>query len=135
MSSAWGAGDINAISDLAGSVHTAYNDRSDYKHVADKAKSLKNIIVKVGQHFESTNLSGDDRLEGQEALEGCKILLENLISLNVKFNRLPSNSTSLDFKKVKLGLDDIKTLSERLTSNIDLINRFNQRFIVSTIII
>lgn len=130
--------DINAISELAVKVNTAYKAApNDHQRVAEEAKSLQTLINKAEQHFGSTTLSSDDRQDGQEVLEGCRDVLQNLHTILEKYKRLASANastntasakTSQAFKKVKLGIEDISTLRANLRSYTKVLNDFVQRF-------
>ena len=122
-------GDILAISGLAIKVYSAYKDAPDnYKHIADEVRSLHIIIKKAAQHFDSSTLSNDSRQEGQEVLQGCQNVLEELDTLIVKYNSLASGSTGKVLQRIKLGSEDIAALRARLTSNTTLLSSFIQRF-------
>ena len=135
MASQWGVDDIKAISELAKRVNTDYEALSDYKHIAQKVKALQTRIDHASQYFGGTALKEDDQHEGQEVLKGCHGVLENLSHLVEKYNRLHSTNPNLAFKRVKYNEDGIATLSKRLASNTKLLNKFIQRFDISTIII
>ena len=129
-------GNIMAVSRLALKVYTAYKDApDDYRYIADEVRSLHIIIEKAVQHLESTTLSNKKQQEGKEVLEGCENLLKDLDALIEKYNALSSANTSLVFRKIKLGIEDIATLRARLTSNAILLNGFIQRLDIDTITI
>lgn len=139
MSSGWGTAHINAISELAEQVNTAYkNAPNDYKRVAEEVQPLQTIINKAALHFGSSALSNNDKQDGQEVLEGCQGVLRNLNALIEKYQRLASTTnsapakTSQVFKNLKLGIEDIATLREKLRLYINLLNDFVQRFYTST---
>ena len=122
----YGVGDIIAISQLAVKVYTAYQDApKNYRCICGEVKSLEIIINKAILHIESTTLSDDDRREGQEVLQGCQSVLEDLNSLIEKYN-LASVRRSQIVKRVKLSKEDITTLRARLISNTNLLNGFIQ---------
>ena len=132
----WGVGDIIAISQLALKVHLAYKDAPDtYRHISKEVRSLQIIINKTIQHFEGTALSENDRQEGQEVLEGCQGVLEDLNSLIEEYDSLASANKHQVLKRIKLSTEDISTLRARLISNTVLLNSFIQRFDISTITI
>ena len=121
--------DITAISALAVRVYTAYEDApGDYRGISDEVKSLHIIINQAAQHFGNANLSNSRRQGGQEVLEGCQNVLEDLDSLILRSNALASARTSQVPQGVGLGAGDIATLRARLTSNTSLLNGFIQRF-------
>ena len=121
--------DITAISELALKVYTACEDSpGDYRNTSDQVKSFHIILNQAAQHFESTTLSNSRRQEGQEVLEGCQNVLEDLDSFILEFSSLASASTSQVLQRVQLGAEDIATLRARLTSNTALLNGFIQRF-------
>ena len=142
MSSGWSTAHINAISELAEQVNTAYKKApNDYKRVAEEVQPLQTIIIKVSQHFGSSTLSDSDRQDGQEVLEGCQGVLRNLNTLIEKYQRLASANASTNsasaktsqvFKNLKLGIEDIATLRAKLGLYIKLLNDFVQRFYTST---
>ena len=134
MSFGFGLGDIIAISGLAVNVYTAYKDApDDYKHISDEVKSLQILIDKATPHFESTTLNNNNRQEGQQALKGCKDVLEGLNSLIEKYNSAGTSRTSQVLKRIKLGTEDIASLRVRLISNTALLNGFIQRSVIPTI--
>ena len=121
----WGVGDIIAISQLAIKVYTAYKEApDDYQHISDEVKSLQILIDKAAPHFARTTLNNNSRQEGQQALKGCKDILEDLSSLIEKYN---SPGTSQVLRKIRLGTEDIASLRTRLISNTALLNGFIQR--------
>ena len=121
----WGMGDIIAISQLAIKVYTAYKEApDDYQHISDEVKSLQILIDKAAPHFARTTLNNNSRQEGQQALKGCKDILEDLSSLIEKYN---SSGTSQVLRKIRLGTEDIASLRTRLISNTALLNGFIQR--------
>ena len=110
-------------------MYSAYKDApSNYKHISKEVKSLEITINKAVQHFGNTTFSDNNRQLGQEALEGCQSVLEDLNSLIEKYNSLASTNKRQVFKKVKLGTEDIATLRARLMSNTISLNGFIQRF-------
>ena len=121
-------GDIIAISGLAVQVYTAYQGApDDYKHISDEVKSLQILIDKAVQHFESTTMKPNSRQEGQQALKGCKDVLEDLNSLIEKYNSTGSSKTSRVLKRIRLGTENIDSLRVRLISNSASLNAFIQR--------
>lgn len=129
MSFGCGAGDIFTIVQLATRVYRAYKDApSDYKRIANDVKPLHNLINKAAQHLKSTTLSDDDKQEGQDVLKGCQGVLEDLNALMEKYKSLASTNKRLDFKRVKLGTEDIATLRVALISNVTLLSSFIRRF-------
>ena len=128
MSFGFGVGDIVAISGLAVNVYTAYRDApDDYKHISDEVKSLQILIDKASPYFKSMTLNNNSQQEGQQALKGCKDVLEDLNSLIEKYNSSGSSRTSQVLKRVRFGTEDIATLRARLISNTGLLNAFIQR--------
>ena len=124
----WGVGDIVAISRLAGQVYTAYRDAPDnYKHISDDIKSLQNLIDKAAPYFNSTSLNNNSRQEGEQALRGCKDVLEGLNSRIERYNSSGSSRTSQVLRRLSLGTEDIVSLRVRLISNTALLNAFIQR--------
>ena len=129
-------GDILAISELAIKVYTAYKDApGDYRHIADEVRSLHIVIKKAAQHFNNPTLSNDSRQEGQEVLQGCQNVLEELDTLIVKYSSLASGGTGKVLQRIKLSAEDIAALRARLTSNITLLTSFIQRFDIPAITI
>ena len=133
MSFGYGVGDIVAISKLAIKVYKAYKDApGDYRHIADEVRSLHIVIKKAAQHFDSSTLSNDSRQEGEEILQGCQNVLEELDALIVKYSGLASGSTGQALQRIKLSAEDIAALRARLTSNTTLLTSFIQRFDIGT---
>ena len=117
--SGWDVGDIIAISQLALKVHSAYKDApKSYRHISEEVMSLQIIISEAVKHFETTNLSGNDRQEGEVVLESCRSVLVDLNSLIEEYKSSPS-----------VGTEDIATLRGRLISNTRLLNGVIQRYI------
>ena len=124
----WGVGDIIAISRLAVQVYTAYRDApDDYKHISDEVKSLHILINKAAPYLNSTSLNNNSRQEGEQALKGCKDVLEGLNSIIEKYNSSGSSRTSQVLRRIRLGTEDIASLRVRLISNTALLNAFIQR--------
>ena len=125
----WGVGDIIAISGLAVQVYTAYRDApDDYKHISNEVKSLQILIDKAAPYFRgATTLSNNSRQEGQQALQGCKDVLEGLKSIIEKYNSSNSSRTSQVLGRIRLGTEDIVSLRVRLISNTASLNAFIQR--------
>ena len=127
----WGVGDIIAISRLAVQVYTAYQDApDDYKNISNEVKSLQILIDKAAPYFRSATLSTNSRQEGQQALQGCKDVLEGLNSIIQKYNSAGPSRTSQVLKRIRLGTEDIGSLRVRLISNIALLNAFIQRLVL-----
>ena len=127
----FGVGDIIAISTLAINVYTAYKDAPDnYRHISHDVKPLPILINKAVEHFASTTLSDNDRQLGQEVLNGCQSVLEDLNSLIERYNSLASTNTHQFVRRFRLGGEDIATLRARLTYNTGLLNSFIQRFYI-----
>ena len=126
----WGAGDIIATSQLAVKVYTAYKDSpDDYKHISDEVESLKILIDKAVRHLERTTLDNNSRQEGRQASKGCRDVLVDLNSLIKKYN---SSGSSQILKRIKLGTEDIASLTVRLISKTTLLNGFIQRLAIPT---
>ena len=124
-------GDIVAISGLAVRVYTAYQDApDDYSHISDEVQSLQILINKAARYFKHTTLKNNSRQEGQQALTGCRDVLEDLNSLIEKYNSLSSSRTSLVLRRIKLGIEDIASLRVRLISNTALLNGFIHRWAI-----
>ena len=123
MSFGTGVDDIITLSKLAVKVSTAYKDApNSYRHISKEVMSLQMIIDKVMQYFENTALSDHDRQLGQEVLESCQSILEDLDSLIEKCT---------NFKKVQLGAE----LKAKLLLNTILLNSFVQRFDISYVLL
>ena len=136
----WNTGNVVAISQLAAKVYAAYKDAPDeYRHISERVISLQVIINTAVQHSESTTLNEHYLEEGQEVLQGCRGILEDLNSLTEKlawlekYNSLASANTRLIRKRIMLGTEDITILRQRLISNTVLLQGFIQRYGVSTI--
>ena len=127
--------DIIATSELAVRVHTAYKDApADYQHIPEKVAILQILIDKVAQHIKSSTLSSDNHHEGQNVLQGCQSVLQDLYSLIEKYKRLASTIKGLVLTGVKLGKENIITLQVRLISNIGLLNGFVRRFVPTILV-
>ena len=136
MNFGFGVGDIVAISRLAVNVYTAYKDApDDYRNISDEVKSLQILIDKAAPYFQSATLKPNSRQEGQQALKGCKDVLEDLNSLIEKYNSSGSSRTSQVLKRIRLGTEDIATLRARLISTTGLLNGFIQRLAIPTILL
>ena len=109
---------VITLSKLAVKVSTAYKDAPDapdsYRHISKEVMSLQMIIDKVVQYFENTALSDYDRQLGQEVLESCQSILEDLDSLIEQCT---------NFNKVQLSAE----LKAKLLLNTILLNSFVQR--------
>ena len=124
----WGVGDIIAISRLAVRVCTAYRDApEDYKHISNEVKSLQILIDKAAPYFNSATMNNNSQQEGQQALQGCKDVLEGLNSIIEKYNSSGPSRTSQVLGRIRLGTEDIVSLRVRLISNTILLNAFIQR--------
>lgn len=133
-------GSVIAISQLAAKVFAAYTDAPDeYRHISERVMSLQIIINTAVQNCESTTLNEHYLEEGQEVLQGCWGILEDLNSLTEriawleKYNSLAFASTRLVLKRITLGTEDITTLRQRLISNTALLQGFIQRYDVPNI--
>ena len=133
MSSGSGIGDIITVSGLAIRVHTAYNAAGDGQ-ILQEVATLQVLVDQVAQHFKCSTISSNDHHDGQRVLKGCQHVLEDLYSLNEKYQRLASTNRRLVFVGVKLGKDNIISLRERLVSNTVLLRGFVQRFVVPSIL-
>ena len=132
MSFGFGIGDILTISGLAATVYSAYKDApDDYKHISKEVRSLQTIVDEAAKYFEDTVLSNSKQLEGQEALQNCQSVLEDLNSLIEKYKSLASTNKMQVFKRVKLGTEDITNLRARLTSTTISLSNFIRRFVTS----
>ena len=130
----FGVGEILTISGLAIKVITAYTP-GDYKRISEDVKSLQTIVDGAVKYFENTALSASKRQEGQEALQGCQSVLEDLNSLIEKYKSLASPDKIQFFRRVKLGTENIVNLRARLTSNTVLLSNFIRRFVILVITI
>ena len=130
MSYGYAVGDLIAVSTLALKVYTTFKDApGDYKHISEEVKSL-HIIIEVGkQHLERATLSCSQQQKGNEVLQGCQSVLEDLDAFIEKYKSLASASKHHVFTRVKFGMDDITTLRTRLISNTTLLNGFISRFV------
>ena len=63
-------------------------------------------------------------------MEGCLSVLRDLNSVIEKYKSLSSPDRRLVFKRVKLGIEDIASLRQRLISNTVLLSNFVRRFVV-----
>ena len=130
----FGVGDVLTISGLAVKVYTAYRDApDDYRHISEEVKSLQTIVDGAVKYFENTSLGDSKRQEGQEALQGCQGVLEDLNSLIEKYKSLASPNKMQFFTRVRLGIEDIVTLRARLTSNTVLLSNFIRRFVIQSL--
>lgn len=131
MSFGFGVGDILAISGLAFKVYSAYKDAPDgYKHISEEVKSLQSIVDEAIRHLQNPALSDVKQQEGQEALQSCQSVLEDLNSLLEKYKSLASANKLQVFKRVKLGTEDIMTLRDRLMSSSLFLTNFIRRFAI-----
>ena len=129
MSYGYGVGDFLTISGLAITVYAAYKDApGDYKHISEEVRPLQTIVDQAVNYLTNTALTDSKRQEGQEALQSCQNVLEELNALIEKYKSLASTNNKMQvFKRVKLGTEDITTLRARLTSNTVLLSNFNRR--------
>ena len=131
MSFGFGVGDILAVSGLAVKVYSAYKDAPDgYKHISEEVKSLQSIVDEAIRHLQNPALSDVKQQEGQEALQSCQSVLEDLNSLLEKYKSLGSANKMQVFKRVKLGTEDIMTLRDRLMSSSLFLTNFIRRFAI-----
>ena len=134
MSFGFGVGDILTISGLAVQVYSVYKDApDDYKHISEEVRSLQTIVDGAVKHLKNGALSDSKRQEGQEALQGCQSILEDLNSLIEKYKSLESTDKKQVLKRIKLGTEDIMTLRQRLMSNTLLLTNFTRRFVILVI--
>ena len=126
-------GDIITISQLAIRVYTAYQDAPDeYKHISEEVRSLQIVIDEAIQYFESSTLSDNKRYNtGQEVLQGCRSILEDLDSLIEKHKSIASAKRWQFLKRVKFSNNNIMDLRTRLISNTLLLGNFIRRFVLA----
>ena len=128
----WGVGDIIAVSQLAMKVYTVYKDAPDeYRHISEEVRSLQIIIDGAIHYFKGGTLSDNKQREGQEVLQGCQSVLEELESLIEKYQSIASGKKWQFFKKVKFGNYDIMAIRIRLTSNTSLLTNFIRRSVLA----
>ena len=134
----WDVGNFVAIFKLAAKVYAAYQDGPvGYQHISEDVMSLQTIVKMAVQHFESTTFgttfSNSDRELGQEVLQGCQRVLEDLYSFLDEYNiPAPANAHPIP-GGVKTGVKDIRTLRASLISNTSSLNSFIQRSDILTI--
>lgn len=130
MSYGYGVGDFLAVSTLALRVYKAYKDApGDYRHISEEVKSLHIMIEEGVHHLESTTLSCSQQQKGNEILQGCHSVLEDLSAFINKYKSLVFANKHQVVTRVKLGMEDMTTLRTRLISNTILLNGFIQRFV------
>ena len=122
--------DIIAISGLAVRVYTAYKDVPNHKYISEDIAALRVLIDKVASHSKSTTISNECHHYGQQTLNACQSVLEDLNSFIEKYKRLASINKRLVFNTVKLGKNDVTDLHVRLISNTSLLNGFVRRSVV-----
>ena len=129
-------GDIIVISGLAIKVQEAYKDApDDYRYISEEVEVLHALINKVAQHFKSTAISSDNRLDGQKVLKGCQSVLEDLNSVFEKYKRRASTNKRTAFMGVKIGKENIVSVQERLIFNTGLLRGFVRRFVFLDILL
>ena len=129
MSFGGSVGDLVAIAEFTVKVCKAYKGApSDYQNIAKDVVPFQSLINRATVHSKSTTLGGDDQQQGQETLESCRILLEDLNLLVEKYKSLASTNKRLFFKRLKFIAEDTATLRARLTLNTTLLSSFIRRF-------
>ena len=130
MSYGYGVGDFLAVSTLALKVYNAYKDApGDYRHISEEVKSLHIMIEEGVHHLERTTPSCSQQQKGNEILQGCHSVLEDLSAFINKYRSLASANKHQVVTRVKLGMEDMTALRTRLISNTILLNGFIQRFV------
>ena len=128
--------DLIVISGLAVRASIAYKDAlHDCRHISEDVAVLKCLIDRVSPHFKSTTISREDKHYGEKALKSCQSVLEDLMALIEKYQRLACINKRIVLNGVKLGQEDITTLQARLISNTGLLRGLVRRYVCCPILV
>ncbi|KAH7069018.1 hypothetical protein BKA63DRAFT_99471 [Paraphoma chrysanthemicola] len=115
-------GDILKVCELAGRVYKNCRDCSgEYKSLQVEARSLTNLLEDIQDKFDK--IPPGKRAQLEDAYEPCISVLEELDKLLTHYNSLDTKSKRA-WDRLKWDPDKTRTLRERMTSSVTMLNSF-----------
>ena len=131
MSFGFGVGDFLAVGRLSWSVYKKCKDSpGNYKELSSEVGALHNVINETEELLSQQDLTAKQKDKLNVSRVGCEDVLKDLDKLLAKYESLGTKSQRT-FDRMGYGLQDINGIRIRLTSNVTLLDAFNNAYVKS----
>ncbi|KAI1451655.1 hypothetical protein F4805DRAFT_82906 [Annulohypoxylon moriforme] len=141
MSFGFGIGDFITVIELADKVRKQFvNAPSEFEGISAEVRSLTIILRDVDVALSDSEPNDEQKKNLQNIASGCQSVLNDLEKALGKYSELGSKERGINktakraWKKLTWEPDDIRDLRGRITSNIALLNSFNQQSISNNVV-
>ena len=125
MSFGFSVGDFITVGGLCWKLYKKCKDSpGNYKQLTSEVGALHNVMKETEELLSQQNLSVQQKEKLRVATAGCEDVLQDLDELLVRYGSMGTKSQRT-FDRLGFGTEDIDSIRTRLTSNVTLLDAFN----------
>lgn len=125
MGFGFAVGDFIAVGKICWNVYTKCKDSpGNYKQLSGEVSSLYVVIRETELLLSKQSLSPGQQARLDTCRQGCESVLQDLDGLLVKYESLGTKSQRT-FDRLAFGSHDMNEIRLRLTSNVSMLDAFN----------
>lgn len=129
MSFNFGVGDLTAVGELCWKVYKKCKDApGSYVELSGEVSALYAVIKETGEILSQQSLSTTQQSRLATCQQGCEDVLQDLNHLLTKYESLGTKSQR-SFDRMGFGNQDTKDIRLRLTSNVSMLDAFNNAYV------
>lgn len=130
MSFGYSISDLVSTSALAWKLYKSCKDSSgNFKNISSEVISLHIVLKEVQDSLTCQQLDQRQEAQLESVGKGCNDVLNDLDKLLKKYGSLGTSKGSRVWDRMKWGLEDVKTMRDRLISNTTMLSAFNTALI------
>ena len=130
MSFGYSVSDLVSTAALAWKIYKTCKDSSgEFKNISSEVITLHIVLKEVQDSLTCQQLNQRQEAELESVGKGCNDVLKDLDKLLKKYGSLGTSKSSRVWDRMKWGLEDVKTMRDRLISNTTMLSAFNAALI------
>lgn len=130
MSFGYSVSDLLSTTALAWKIYRICKFSSrDFNNISNEVLSLHIVLKEVQDSLTCQQLNQRQEAELESVRKGCTDVLKDLDKLLRKYGGLRTTRSLTVWDRVKWGMEDVKTMRDRLISNTTMLSAFNTAFI------
>ena len=128
MNFGFGVGDFIAVGKLCWKVYKKCKDSpGNYAQLSTELSSLQAVIKETEELVSEQSISPEQGARLSQLRQGCEEVLNDLEKCLAKYERM-GTSAQRALDKFAFGMEDVKYMRQRITSNIQMLDAFNNAY-------
>lgn len=130
MSFGYSVSDLVSTTALAWKIYKACKDSSsEFKNISSEVVTLHIVLKEVHDSLICQRLTQHQEAELESVGKGCNDVLKDLEKLLKKYGSVGTAKSLRVWDRMKWGLEDVKSMRDRLISNTTMLSAFNTAFL------